>query len=88
MKTQKTISKLITFSPTLYKLSRQRAEALGISFQEYIRHLLVNDTKDGLELVSSDEEAQVAQSTKDFEAGKYTRLNMNDKKQVNTFFGL
>ncbi len=40
------VQKLITFSPKLYALLKNKAERLGMTFPEYIRHLGVSDIKD------------------------------------------
>lgn len=37
------IQKLITLSPQLFEQADQKAEELGLSFPDYVRHLIVND---------------------------------------------
>ncbi len=52
------LPKKISFSPTLLKLAEYKAKKLGISFHEYIRHLVSNDVQDifsKFEILSVDE---------------------------------
>lgn len=71
------IQKLITFSPKLYELLEKKAEAMGITFPEYIRGLAVNDIKKSFEympLVDEATEKQIAKSLSDKKKEEYAVL--------------
>lgn len=65
----KTINKQITFSPKLYELGQTVAHELGLSFSEYVRHLLVKDVeKQNSEYMRMKQ--VVDEARKDFKDGK------------------
>jgi hypothetical protein len=41
----KSIKKHITFHPQLYRFAERRAKMYGVSVAEYIRHLIMEDSK-------------------------------------------
>lgn len=40
------IQKLITFSPDLYQMALIKAKSLGLSFADYLRHILVKEIEE------------------------------------------
>ena len=41
--TSRRIQKLITFSPVLYEIAKEKSSRLGLSLADYLRHLVVSD---------------------------------------------
>ncbi len=71
------INRQITFTSTLLQTAQARASQLGVSFTEYIRGLVVEDTKqlvDDVPMVDPETEKQIGRSFKDYEKGNYTTL--------------
>lgn len=78
MFTNKSIQKLITFSPELYLLVKTKAEKFGMSVPEYIRVLALNDVKKAVEnlpLVDENTEKNIEKSLSDYQHGKYIVVN-------------
>ena len=85
------LQKLVTVSPRLYQLGKQRADGLGLTFPEYLRHLLVtaieNETQN-IPMVDQATEKRIGQSLKEYKAGKYTSINPNDEDALDRLLGL
>jgi|SRR3989338_7369706 len=83
------IQKLITFSPQLYSLVKEKAERLGLSFPEYLRLLAASDVKKEVEqipMVDEETEKRIGQSLKDYKEGRYTIISTKEelKKHLNS----
>lgn len=76
--------KQITFSKNLIKKAETRALEVGLTFNEYVRHLVVNDIEQAIELLTEESERAVAQSLNDLSEGKYTVLN--NSKEIKKHF--
>lgn len=76
---QKTrVQKLITFSPQLYTIVKQKAQSLGVSFTQYIRMLAVSDVKEDIRqipMVDLDTEKRIGESLEALQKGKYKDLH-------------
>lgn len=80
---KKRVQKLITFSPQLYAIVKQKADRLGVSFPEYLRMLAVTDVKKEVEvekipMVDEETEKRIGESLKDFKEGRYTVLETHE----------
>lgn len=69
-----TIPKLFRFSQSLLKMGEKRAEQLGISFQEYVKYLIVSDIDTNYTLMDEETEKRVGESLKDIEKGNFVEL--------------
>ncbi len=71
------ITKQVPISKQLLSVVETRIGQLGIKFPEYIRHLILDDTKKLMEtipFVTEEEEKDIVASMKDFEQGNVTVL--------------
>jgi len=76
------VQKLITFSPYLYALVKNKAESFGISFTEYLRLLAVNDIKEetkNIPLVNSEMEKQIGENLKALKKDKYSIVRNSEE---------
>lgn len=67
--------KQVSFSSRILMYVDERTEEMGISFPEYIRHLVLNDIKhirDKTPLVTEEEENAVSASMRDIKEGRFT----------------
>ncbi len=71
--------KQITFSNILLKNAMNKAKKLGVSFPEYIRHLIINDTELEVDILTEEEEKRVAVALKDYENGLYDKAKSDDE---------
>lgn len=81
MKKQR-IQKVITLSPQLFNLASNKAQKLGLGFQEFIRVLITNEVKEEVEkyeMVDEETEIRIGQSEEDIKAGRVKRLNSADE---------
>ena len=63
------VQKLVTFSPELYQLTLTRAKSVGLSFADYLRHILVKEIEEEkYDLVRLDKLAK--QGLSEYRAGK------------------
>lgn len=67
--------KQITFSKQLLKKAEIKALEFGLTFNEYVRHLVVNDTTGSYPMVSEQTEKAIADSLHDISEGEYTTLS-------------
>lgn len=82
----KSIQKLITFSPELYLMVKNKAQRFGMSVPEYIRVLAVNDIRKEVEnstLVSEDTEERIGASLSDYQKGNHQVVN--DAEELDTY---
>lgn len=87
----KRVQKLITFSPKLYLLANKRAKNLGLSFPEYIRHLLATIVEKEAEyfpMVDEETEKRIGKSLKALENGEYIEVNPSDTDALKKTLGL
>ena len=83
----KSIQKFITFSPELYRLVSSRASRYGMSVAEYVRHLVVTDTKEergDIPMVDAETEKNIAASLKEIKEGRHTELKSH--KEIDEYF--
>jgi len=81
------ITKQVPLSKQLLKAAEERIEQLGIKFPEYIRHLIIEDTKiirDNISYVTRQEELDIASSLRDVRKGKVKTLK--DDKEIEDYF--
>ncbi|MBI3385264.1 hypothetical protein HY030_03685 [Candidatus Gottesmanbacteria bacterium] len=79
------VQKLITFSPQLHAMVKQKAERLGLTFAEYLRMLAASDVKKEVEdlyLLDQKTEEKVGLAVKDFRDKNYTLIK--NKKALKT----
>lgn len=68
------VQKLITFSPQLHAMVKQKAERLGLTFAEYLRMLAASDVKKEVEdlyLLDQKTEEKVGLALKDFQNNNF-----------------
>lgn len=85
------VQKLITFSPQLYQVVMAKAKQVGLSFGEYIRHLVVVDVKEDighLPMVDAQTNEYIGQSLKDIAEGRYVDINPSDEQALNNLLGI
>lgn len=80
------INKKIAFSNTLYGFALQQAKTKGISFEEYIRYLLVREKDheydEPIYMVDEETEKAIAKGMQDLKAGRYTICNTPQEAQA------
>ena len=82
---------MITFNPKLYHRAAVRAEDLGISFQEYVRHLVVSDTdkhSSSIPMVDDKTAELISQSLAEYHAGEVVTIDPNDEAQLDFAAGI
>ncbi len=75
------VQKLVTFSPQLYLLVKEKAERLGLSFPEYLRLLAATDVKKEVEripMVNEETEKRIGKSLEAYKKGEYTVLETDE----------
>lgn len=90
MKTQN-IQKLITFSPHLYSIIQSQAKKVGLSFNEYIKHVAVKDfenSQEPVEYLDEETEKRLEIAMKDLNEGKYVDVDVNDNKALRKALGI
>lgn len=78
---KQSVQKIITFSPTLYQYGLKMANRKGVSFQDYMRHLLLKDIDEKdepLYMVDEETEKGIGQSLKDYEEGHYVTAHTRE----------
>ncbi|MBI4225896.1 hypothetical protein HY612_02175 [Candidatus Roizmanbacteria bacterium] len=78
----KRIQKLITFSPQLYSLVKEKAERLGLSFPEYLRLLAASDVKKEVEqipMIDEETEKRIGESLEAYRKGQYTTISTKEE---------
>ena len=81
------ITKQVPLSKQLYSAVEARIEQLGLKFPEYIRHLILVDTKmvmDNIPYVTRQEELDIAASLRDIRKGRFTELKSD--KEIDEYF--
>lgn len=76
------VQKIITFSTTLYYNAVQTANKKGITFQDYIRHLLVKDIeekKEPLYVVDAKTEKEIGQALDDVAHNRGTLVRTDEE---------
>lgn len=74
------IQKNVTFSNQLYHKIMDRADALGLDFQEYIRYLAVDDIKTTIvPTVDQKTENRIEAAEKDIKGGNYTTVSNEEE---------
>lgn len=85
----KRIQKLITFSPQLYHLTNIKAEEIGLSFPDYLRHLLaiaLEKETAYILLVNEETEKRIGKSLEALEKGKY--IEIKDDQALSKALGI
>ncbi len=82
------VQKLITFSTRLYNNAVARANSLGIPFDEYIRHVVVDDLEENLPTVDVETNKLIGQSLKDLKEGRSIVIEPDDEKGLDRLAGL
>lgn len=82
----KTTTKTITLPTKLYLALNDKAKEVGLTFNEYVRHLAVNivegDTEDLPVIYDKKTVKQVLAVREAYEKGEYTVFDPKDKKQL------
>lgn len=69
----------------MYNKAKRRADYLGITFHEYIKHLIAQDitmTQVPVVEVGDDVAEEVLKARKEYAEGKFARFDPRDKKQL------
>ncbi len=86
-----TIQKLVTFTPQLYSNAEAKAKQLGVSFAEYIRHLIINDVEEDVTtfpMVDADTNRRIGESLQAYKEGRYSEVDPTNDDQLNELVGL
>lgn len=85
----KRIQKLVTYSPKLFALATQRAQELGLSFNEYQRYVMAKDIDErSIPMVDEETEKRIEESLRDYAEGRYVTIDPSDDKALNKFLGI
>lgn len=82
-----TIKKTTTYTKTMYEMAKDIAKSLGLTFHEYIRHLIalnIQMQKVPVERMDDATAKEIVQGMKDFKEGKYVTLR--SEKDVEKLF--
>ena len=81
-----TKTKQITFSVGLLELAEKKAEKFGITFPEFVRHVIINNVADDLPVEYLDEKTskEVGEALEEYKQGKGTKLK--SKKEIREHF--
>lgn len=85
------VQKLITFSPQLYQVVMAKAKQVGLSFGEYIRHLVVIDVKEDMENLPMMDKATdklIGESLEALREGKYMDVDASNEVQLRKALGM
>lgn len=84
------VQKLVTFSPQLYHNAEMKSKQLGVTFAEYVRHLIINDVEEDTNLPMVDEETnkRIGQSLKALKEGKFSVIDPSKEEELNKIVGL
>jgi len=91
MKNLKTIKKTTTYTATMYQKAKVSADYLGLTFHEYIKHLIAQDIQnfDVPSYRLDDETARdVLRSYREYEEGKFKTIDPSKEKQINEMLDL
>lgn len=85
----KRIQKLVTYSPKLFELATQRAQELGLSFNEYQRYVMAKDIDErAIPMVDEETEKRIGESLKAYNRGEYVTIDPSNEKALNEFLGI
>lgn len=76
------ITKQVPLSKQLLEVAERRIDQLGIKFPEYVRHLIIEDTKNrnhSISYLSQQEEMDLATSLRDIRKGRVTTLKSDEE---------
>ena len=86
MKNLKTIKKTTTYTETMYQKAKVAADYLGLTFHEYLKHLIAQDIQNlNIPTYRLDDETarDVLQSYREHEEGKFKTIDPLKEKQIN-----
>lgn len=83
----KTIAKQISFSEQMLALAEQRIKELGVEFPEYIRYLVLSDTKRIRERIPyiTEKQAKVVKEARN-EVKKGNFVSLKSDKEIDEYF--
>lgn len=82
------VRKQLVISQRLYEIAEEKVSKLGITFPEYIRHLIVSDNKDlseELPVVDISTEESIKNAIADYEKGHFD--NLTSEEEINDYIG-
>jgi hypothetical protein len=86
MENLKTIKKTTTYTIAMYNKARVKAEYLGLTFHEYLKHLVANDIqKLDIPVYRIDDETakDILKSYQEYKEGKYKKVDPSNEQQIN-----
>ena len=86
MENLKTIKKTTTYTVAMYDKARAKAEYLGLTFHEYLKHLVANDIqKLDVPVYRIDDETakDILKSYREYKEGKYKTVDPSNEQQIN-----
>jgi type 1 glutamine amidotransferase len=86
MENLKTIKKTTTYTMAMYNKARAKAEYLGLTFHEYLKHLVANDIqKLDIPVYRIDDETakDILKSYQEYKEGKYKTVDPSNEQQIN-----
>ena len=90
MKKTKNIKKLMTFDVGLYERVSQKATRVGVNFQDYVKHLLIQDFENSLpiEYASPELAKKIKIGLDEYMKGNYKEVKAGDDKGLDKILGL
>ena len=86
MENLKTIKKTTTYTVAMYDKARIKAEYLGLTFHEYLKHLVANDIQK-LDIpvyrVDGETAKDILKSYQEYKEGKYKTVDPSNEQQIN-----
>ena len=80
----------MTFDVGLYDRVNKKAKLVGVNFQEYVKHLLIQDFEDSMpiEYASPALSKRIKASLDDYYKGNYTEIKAGDEDGLNKILGI
>jgi hypothetical protein len=78
-----TIRKTTTYTSVMYKRAKKKADRLGLTFHEYLKHLIASDISgEYIEQASPGLEKEIGKALEDVKAGRVYPLDPFDKNSM------
>ena len=86
MKNLRTIKKTTTYTEAMYQKAKAKADYLGLTFHEYLKHLVAQDIQNlDIPIYKVDDETakDVLKSYQEHKEGKYETIDPYNDQQLN-----
>jgi hypothetical protein len=84
MKNSQNIKKLVSMNIVLYERINKKANNIGVSFQDYLKHLLIIDAENpySIEYASPELAKRIKASLDDYKNGNFVEFDPFDENQL------